>query len=164
MTLVLAAIWTALLLFAAGDSGRAFARRGETPPPWAWWLFITGWVVGIIHMLLAYHLIHGWSHADALHDTRRLTQQMFDVDFPQALYANFVFYAVWLGDAWWWKAAPAGYVRPMAATWILRGFYMLIIFNAAVVFAAGWRRILGLLLVSWLARAWSRGILPEDAR
>ena len=161
MTAVLATIWIALLLFAAGESGRAFARRDETPPSWAWWLFITGWVVGIIHMFLAFHVVHAWSHADAVHATALQTQQMFAVDFPQALYVNYVFYGVWLADAWWWKAAPAGYRRPAAATTVLRGFYMLIIFNAAVVFAIGWRRILGLLLVSWLARAWSRGIFPE---
>lgn len=160
MTVVLVTIWTALLLFAAGESGRAFTRPGQAPPPWAWWTFITGWAIGIAHMFLAFHFIHGWSHADALHDTTRLTQMMFDADFPQALYMNYVFYAVWLADAWWWKAAPAGYIRPAAVTWVLRGFYMLVIFNAAVVFAMGWRRILGLLLVSWLARTWSRGMTP----
>ena len=154
MTPVLLTIWIALLLFAAGETGRALTRRGE-PPAWAWWTFLAGWAVGIVHMFLAYALIHNWSHADALHDTARLTNQMFDVNFPYALYANFVFYAVWLADAWWWKAAGLA-ARPAAATWALRGFYMLIIFNASVVFAQGWRRALGLLLVTWLARVWSR--------
>ena len=106
------------------------------------------------------HFGNGWSQADALRGTTRLTQQMFDVHFPQALYANYVFYAVWLADVVVEGGCPTTTIRPASTTWLLRGFYMLILFNAAVVFAMGWRRILGLLIVSWLARTWSRGMQP----
>jgi hypothetical protein len=43
---------------------------------------------------------------------------------------------------------------------------MVVIFNAAVIFAVGWRRLLGLVLVSWLSRAWSAGVTapPSSSR
>jgi hypothetical protein len=74
---------------------------------------------------------------------------------------NYLFLGVWLADAWWWRASPRGYIRPAAITWSLRAFYMIILFNAAVIFAAGWRRLLGLALLSWLSRAWSAGVNPS---
>lgn len=164
MTIVYVTIWIAMVLFVAGESGRAFSPARVKPPRWAWWMFFTGWVVAVVHTFLAFAIAHNWSHADALHDTARLTREMYGVDFDQALYMNYVFLTVWLADAWWWAAAPQGYVRPTVATWIFRGFYIIYLFNAMVVFAQGWRRILGLLFVSWLARMWAPGVFQSRLR
>ena len=79
------------------------------------------------------------------------------MEVGSGVYVNYVFFAVWLADALWWKAAPAGYARPQSVTWLLRAFYMIIIVNGAVVFVEGVRRIFGLVIVSWLARLWSPG-------
>lgn len=152
-----ATIWIALVFFAAGESGRAFASRRAKPPAWAWWIFVTGLVLGIAHTLLAFDVVHNWSHADAVAATAAQTQAVFGVEVGSGVYVNYVFFAVWLADALWWKAAPAGYARPQSVTWLLRAFYMIIIVNGAVVFVEGVRRIFGLVIVSWLARLWSPG-------
>ncbi|HJR61454.1 MAG TPA: hypothetical protein VJ813_18730 [Vicinamibacterales bacterium] len=148
-------IWIALLLFAAAETGRAFAVRGSTPPGWAWWAFTLGLALALIHTLLSFHIVHDWDHADAVRSTALQTQATYGVPAGWGVYVNYAFFAVWLADAWWWRAAPRA-VRPPAVTWTLRAFYMIVIFNAAVVFAIGPRRILGLVLVSWLARVWGQ--------
>ena len=149
-------IWLALLLFAAGETGRSFVRRGARPPAWAWWAFTSGLVLATAHTVLAFDIVHNWVHDDAVGATAQQTEAILGVRVRWGVYVNYVFYAVWLADAVWWRAAPDLSRRPAAVTWTLRAFYMVIIVNAAVVFAAGARRILGLLLVSWLARVWSR--------
>ena len=143
-----------MLLFAAGESGRSFTPRGSAPPRWAWWAFATGLVLALVHTLIAFAVVYQWSHAGAVLSTAIQTESVYGVPFTGAIYVNYLFFAVWLADAWWWRTSPRDYVRPAAAVWTLRAFYMVIIFNAAVVFASGLRRVLGLLLVSWLARAW----------
>ena len=165
-----ATIWVSMLLFAVGESGRAFTRRGADPPAWAWWAFTAGLALAVIHTVLAFSSVHQWSHADAVRSTALQTEAIYGVAFGAGVYVNYVFLAAWLADAWWWRAAPPGYVRPAGAVWALRAFYMVIIFNAAVVFAAGLRRIGGLILVSWLARVWSGTVaqpatpLPRSSR
>jgi hypothetical protein len=142
-------IWLALLLFAVGETGRAFTARGSRPPPWAWWTFTLGLAFALIHTLLSFHIVHDWVHADAVRSTALQTEAMYGVPAGWGVYVNYLFFAVWLADAWWWRAASAGAVRPPVVTWSLRAFYMIVIFNAAVVFAAGPRRILGLLPRIW---------------
>lgn len=153
-------IWLALALFVVGESGRSFTHRGSAPPSWAWWSFSLGLAFALIHTALAFGLVHDWAHDNAVLATARQTQAMFGVRVGWGIYVSYVFFAVWLADAWWWRVSPDLHRRPAAVTWTLRAFYMLIIFNGAVVFAAGARRVIGLLLVSWLARIWSRGVIP----
>ncbi|HXG54196.1 MAG TPA: hypothetical protein VNJ03_02340 [Vicinamibacterales bacterium] len=150
-----ATIWISMLLFIAGESGRAFTRRGYDPPRWAWWAFATGLLLAIVHTGLAFATVHDWSHDVAVRVTAMQTQAVYGVPVGWGIYGNYLFFAVWFADAWWWKAAPAGFIRPRAATWTLRAFYFIIIFNAVVVFVDGARRLAGFALVSWLARAWS---------
>jgi hypothetical protein len=156
-------IWIALALFVAGETGRSFARRQSPPPAWAWWAFTFGLVLAIVHTLLSFDIVHNWVHDDAVRATAMQTEAMFGVSVGWGVYVNYLFLGVWLADAWWWRASPSGYIRPAAITWSLRAFYMIILFNAAVIFAAGWRRLLGLALLSWLSRAWSAGISPSPS-
>jgi hypothetical protein len=155
MATVYVTIWGAIVLFAVGESGRSLTRRGATPPPWAWWAFLAGWSLAITHTLVAFHVVHAWSHEDAVRNTALQTSAMFGVPVGAGVYVNYAFFAVWLADACWWRTAPAGYVRSPAVVWGLRAFYLVIIFNAAVVFASGAGRIGGLLIVSWLVRMWT---------
>jgi hypothetical protein len=157
MSALQATIWTAVVCFAIGESGRAFARRGEPAPRWAWLIFTFGFALALVHTLLAFDIVHHWSHADAVRSTAAQTEAMFGVAVGDGIYVNYVFFAVWLADAIWWRLAPSGYERPALAVWTLRAFYMVIIFNGIVVFVDGARRIFGLVIVTWLARIWSPG-------
>jgi hypothetical protein len=150
-----ATIWVSLLCFAIGESGRAFTSARGTPPAWAWRVFTTGLLLAVTHTVIAFDQVHNWNHAAAVLSTAAQTHAVFGVAVGAGIYVNYLFFCVWLADALWWRMSPAGYARPAAITWSLRAFYMLIIFNGAVVFVDGLRRILGLVIVSWLARVWS---------
>jgi hypothetical protein len=161
MLLLYSTIWLALILFVAGDSGRSLTPRGLPPPRWAWWAFVTGLALAAVHTLLAFGIVHGWSHNAALERTAIQTQRLYGAPLAGGLYVNYLFLAVWFADAMWWRSSPSR-VRPTAAVWFLRAFYMLILFNAAVVFASAWRRIAGVALVSWLVRAWTAPAVALD--
>ena len=150
-------IWLSMLLFAVGESGRSFTRRGASFPQWAWWAFTAGLGLAVIHIIIAFAEVHRWSHADAVRSTAMQTAAVYGVPVGAGVYVNYLFVAAWLADAWWWRTSPRGYVRPPAAVWALRAFYLVIIVNAAVVFADGLRRLAGLVLVSWLVRIWMPG-------
>ena len=149
-------IWVALTMFVAGETGRTLSRDSR-PPAWAWWAFSIGLVLALVHTGLAFEQVHHWVHADAVNATARQTAAVFGVAVGWGVYVNYVFYAVWLIDAAWWRRSPELSRRPAAVTWSLRAFYLLIILNAAVIFAAGPRRILGMLLVIWLVALFSLG-------
>ena len=112
-------------------------------------------MLALIHTAIAFSVVHQWVHSDAVLATARQTEDVFGVAVGWGVYVNYLFYAVWMADAAWWRQSPNLSQRPSALTWTLRAFYMVIIINAAVIFAAGPRRVLGILIVSWLARMWA---------
>ena len=68
---------------------------------------------------------------------------------------NYAFVAVWIAELIWWRASPAKYLsRPPSAAWSVRTFYLIVLFNAAVVFVSGFRALAGLLLIAWLLWIW----------
>jgi hypothetical protein len=110
-------------------------------------------VLAVVHTLLAFDVFHQWSHADAVLSTAQQTEEVFGARVGAGLYVNYLFFAVWLLDiALWRTATPAP-----ALLWLVRVFYLVIIFNGAVVFAAGGRRALGAALVGVLLWAWIPG-------
>ena len=147
-------IWLALWLFAAGELGRARipARIG-----WPWHASAAGLAFAIVHTILSFDLVHGWNHDDAVRSTAVQTEAVFGVPFGAGVYVNYVFFAVWLLDLAWWRRAGGVHQRSRGLTLALQAFYLLIIANAAVVFALGWRRLLGATLVLILLAAWRAG-------
>jgi hypothetical protein len=147
-------IWVALLLFVAGETGRSALWSGAAQG-WAWCAFTLGLVLALVHTALAFHLVHNWVHADAVLATARQTEAVMGSAVGWGVYVNYFFYAVWMADAAWWRRSPDLWQRPASVTWALRAFYLVIILNAAVIFAAGPRRVLGAVIVSWLVSVWA---------
>ena len=147
-------IWLALWLFAAGEMGRA---RVPAWVGWPWYASATGLAFAIVHTVLSFAVVHGWSHADAVRNTAIQTDAVFGVPFGAGVYVNYVFFAVWLLDLAWWRRAGGVHQRSRALTLAFHAFYLLIIVNAAVVFAVSWRRLLGGILVLVLLAAWHAG-------
>ena len=143
-------IWLALALFVVGEVGRSAFR----PRPWVWWAFALGLFMALVHTAVAFDRVHNWVHADAVRNTAQQTEAMFGTAVGWGVYVNYLFFAVWLADAWWWRAGMTPAERPGSVTWTLRAFYLVIILNAAVIFAAPPRRIFGLAVVALLAWAW----------
>lgn len=146
-------IWLSMTLFVVGETGRA-PSMGPRAPKWAWWTFTLGLALALVHTVLAFDLVHRWTHADAVEATARQTEAVFGVAVGWGVYVNYAFFAVWMADAAWWRASPDLSRRPAAVVFALRAFYLVIILNAAVIFAVGPRRVMGLVIVGWLLWVW----------
>lgn len=105
---------------------------------WLWSLALAAYVV---HVLLAFHYYHHWSHADAFARTQRIS------GFGPGLYITHLFGLLWALDvAWWWLAPVSHMNRPLVVDRLMHAFLAFIIFNGAVVFAEGLVRWISLLL------------------
>lgn len=112
-------------------------------------------VLAMAHAAAAFHLVHGWSHDEAYASTARQTAGLFGLDWGGGLYVNYAFLGLWTGDAVWWWVQPSSYRgRPRAVEWAMRGFFMFMFMNGAIVFAHGAMRTLGALAVVAVAVAW----------
>ena len=146
-----ATIWFSVLLFVLGEGG----KRGGAPCRGAWHLWALGAVLCAVHMLLAMGIRHGWSHQSAIESTAAETQAVYGLNWGGGVYVNYAFLAVWIAELIWWRASPATYLsRPSFATWSVRTFFLIVLFNAAVVFTSGFRALAGLLLIAFLLWIW----------
>ena len=170
--LVAVMYWTVRIsvLFYAGALGillGVFARSEGGGVARLFWT--AGAVLLIVHVLLAFHVVHGWSHADAVRQTAEQTAKLTGVRAGAGVYLNYLFAAVWAADAaYWWRVGHAGYRRrPRAVTWAVHGFLLFIVFNATIVFAAGPTRYAGtavaLALAAVAARRWRRAATVPTA-
>ena len=146
-------IWAALALFAGGELGRARLGRVRAARSWPWWCWILGIALCAAHFVIALDVRHDWSHAAAIQATARQTAAVYGVDWGGGFYANYLFLGVWAVDAWRWRQSPRA-ARPPLLSLVLRAFYFVIILNAAVIFAAGWRRAIGAVIIGVLVIAW----------
>ena len=148
-------IWIALLLFVAGEAGRRRGFGHGSAPPWAWPAFAAGAVLTAIHVMLAMSSAHAWSHESAVVATARQTKAVYGLDWGGGVFANYAFVAVWVFDAWRWRArANRSSAGPDAPTWAVRVFFFVMILNGAVIFAAGSRRLAGAALAAALIWIW----------
>ena len=145
-------IWIALGLFTAGELGRA---RSPRTTGWAWHASALGLTLALVHTALAFDIVHRWSHDDAVLNTAMQTGRVFGTEVGWGVYVNYLFFLVWLADLAWWRRDGGVDGRPRGAAVALQAFYFVIIVNAAVIFALGWRRLVGTVLVILLVTAWA---------
>ena len=110
--------------------------------------------VYLVHVGLAFHLAHAWSHARAFAHVESSS------GFGPGIFASYAFTLVWLIDGMIWLAAPEFYAR--RTKWFARalhGTMAFIAFNATVVYAqsplrwvaaAVFALLLGQSLKNWL--------------
>ncbi|HEY1186628.1 MAG TPA: hypothetical protein VGE74_03175 [Gemmata sp.] len=95
-------------------------------------LWALGAVLLLVHIAIAFHAGHGWSHTAAWEHTRAVG------GYGDGLFVNYLFALVWVADVVWaWVAFGAYVARPAWVTWAVHGLFAFIVFNAAVVFG-GW--------------------------
>jgi hypothetical protein len=159
MTALYATIWLALLLFCAGEAGR-WIRTGPGRPArsWAWWAYAAGAVLCAIHIAVAMAVVHGWSHASAVEATAQQTAAVYGLNWGGGVFVNYLFVAVWLLEAWRWRARGSD-GRPGAMTWAARILFLIVIVNGAVVFARGAGRLAGAGLLAALLWVYFRRAL-----
>ncbi len=134
-----------LMLQLRPDDWAGSSRRGAL----ARWCWTLAWATYLIHLGMAFHHYHHWSHAAAMEHTRQVSGT------GEGIYASHLFTLVWTADVvfWWWR--PARYARRAPwVGWLLHGFMVFIIFNATVVYETGLIRWAGGLLLAALAVLW----------
>jgi hypothetical protein len=117
-------------------------------------------VLYAIHVALAFHYYHHWSHTDAVERTQQMS------GFGAGIYISHAFTLLWGLDVFAWWLAPGWYAQ--RSVWIdrlLQGFMVFIIFHGAVVFAEGAVRWVSAvaavgLLVWWSWCRWHHRRLP----
>jgi hypothetical protein len=124
------------------------------PPEWlaaggrgrlARWCWTLGWLTYLVHLFMAFHHVHHWSHGAAVHHTQELS------GFGPGIWFSHLFTLLWTADVLFWWLRPASYAtRPPWVDWIVHGFMAFIVFNATVVFETGFIRWAGIALFTEL--------------
>jgi hypothetical protein len=145
----LALVWyaAALLLMIRLDRSdwEAAAPRGRM----ARWCWTWGLACYLVHLAMAFHYFHHWSHAEAFESTRRQSGN------GEGIYASYLFTALWLADVVCWWLLPRRYAaRSVWLDRMLHAYMLFIVFNGTVVFAVGPVRWAGLAMFAVLAGAW----------
>ncbi len=143
-------IWLALGLYASSQVTR--------PSRASRWLSVAGLTLFVAHVVLAFQVHYGWSHATALRETAAQTKALTGVGTGSGLYVNYLFGMAWLAEVCWWTRAETSYLhRPGWVDLTMRAFFLFMIVNGAVVFVDEPQRWLGLALVAVLVYAWRPG-------
>jgi hypothetical protein len=110
------------------------------------WYWTLAWMTYVVHLGMAFHHYHQWSHANAVRHTHEVS------GFGEGIYVSHLFTLLWTADVvyWWWR--PNRYaVRSPWCGRLLHGFMAFVIFCATVVYEAGPIRWGGILLFTGLA-------------
>ena len=102
-------IWLSLAAWTAGECVRLARRRSADRDRTARGLWTLGFATALLHVALAFHLRHGWSHSAALAETARQTDELLGYRFGGGVYVNYAFLVVWAADVWWWWWRPASF-------------------------------------------------------
>jgi len=142
-------------LFGAFSVARLVPNGGLTEPAVRIGRLLYTWALGLalLHIAVAFHAGHGWSHDRAYRHTEEVG------GFGPGLYVNYAFAAIWLADvAWAWINLDQYLNRSRWLSWFILLFMAFIVFNAAVVFGHGTARIAsaGLFLIPLTALIISR--------
>jgi hypothetical protein len=113
------------------------------------WCWSLAWATYVIHVGMAFHFYHGWSHADAVRHTEEVS------GFGPGIYVSHLFTLLWTLDVacWWWR--PHTYATRQA--WIgraLHAFMAFIVFNGTVVYETGPIRWAGVAMFMALGGLW----------
>jgi hypothetical protein len=102
---------------------------------WARWAWTAGCAVYLLHVGLAFHFLHGWSHAAALAHTARRTFEVVGVNWGGGIYINYAFTVLWVADVvWWWIRTARHEPTPAALYWSVHAVFAFMMVNATVVF------------------------------
>ena len=110
---------------------------------WVRVLYTASLVMMLLHLAVAYHLGHGWSHSDAFERTERVS------GFGPGIFVSYFFVLVWIAEAAWMWIAFDRYLN--RSKWLNRaivGFMWFILFNSSVVYADGFARLLGCVMLT----------------
>jgi hypothetical protein len=122
------------------------------------WCWTWGIACFLVHLAMAFHYYHHWSHTHAFNHTRDVS------GIGEGIYVSYLFTWLWIGDAAWWWIRPSSYAaRPAWIDRTLHAFMLLIVFNGMIVFESGAIRWAGVAMFAALAYAWRRALQSSDS-
>jgi hypothetical protein len=138
-----ATVRLALLYYATSVALMLTAAPAEWPEPagrarLARVCWTLGWLVFLVHLGMAFHYYHHWSHSDAVARTEEVS------GFGPGVFVSYFFTLVWTCDITYWWVRPARYAG--RARWLgpaVHGFMAFMVFNATVVYETGFIRWAG---------------------
>lgn len=131
-------------------------------------LWTAAFVFFILHVVTAFHFVHGWSHAAAYQATAQETKDKMGFAYGQGVYFNYLFLIVWGVDLFWvWRSKPTMSKVQRLLFFAGRLYLLFIAFNGIVVFKSGWLRLSGLAATGFLAllawKSWRNGRFDKFA-
>ena len=121
-------------------------------------LWTAAFLLCATHVLRAFQVQHGWSHDAAERHTARVTAQVVGLEWGGGIFVNYLFLASWAADVAWSWTVPASYrLRPSWINNAISAVFLFMVFNGAVVFAAGLARGIGIAVTAAVVWAWWRG-------
>ena len=154
-----ATIWLALLTYVTSEVTRAglWTHENVTSDRWARVYMTISVLCYTAHVLSAFAVHHDWSHAAAYEYTAQVTADFTGVRSGAGIFVNYGFSALWLSETVWWWVSPHTYrSRGGVADRLVRGVFLFMIVNGAVVFVDGPMRWVGAAAVGALIWVWSR--------
>lgn len=107
------------------------------------------WAAYLVHLAMAFHHYHHWSHADAVRHTREVS------GIGEGIFVSHLFTVLWTIDVALWWLWPERYAqRSVKLTAALHAFMAFVIFCGTVVYESGPIRWMGVALFAWLAFVW----------
>jgi hypothetical protein len=134
----------ALLTYLRPGERRAEFGRGRL----ARWCWTLAWATYLVHLAMAFHFYHHWSHDDAVRHTEDVSH------FGAGIYVSHFYTLVWSLDVVFWWLRPGRYAaRSPWVDGLLHSFMAFIVFNATVVYEGGlirWAGLIGFALLGLL--------------
>lgn len=130
----------AMLLYAASLGLRLL--RPDRPSA-ARAVYTAGAAILLVHIAVAFHTHHNWSHAAAQAHVGQRTAEVTGVASGAGLWLNYLFAVVWLGDVtiWWLTGHPRYLSRRPWIPAFVHAFLLFMAVNASIVFAHGAARV-----------------------
>jgi hypothetical protein len=131
---ILLSAYLVIALIVLGWALRLMQPRFDSIARLAWTL---GALMLLIHIVVAFWLAHGWSHAAAVEHVREVG------GFGGGIIVNYLFVVIWSGEIlWWWISPVSRSHRPRWAGWVVHGFLLFVVLNATVIFGSPERRLI----------------------
>ena len=109
------------------------------------------WLAYVVHLGMAFHHYHHWSHAAAVRHVHERS------GIGAGIYVSHAFTLLWTLDVAFWWLRPRRYaVRSPWIDWLLHGFMAFVVFNSTVVYEQGFVRWTGVALFAVLGTLWLR--------
>jgi hypothetical protein len=123
----------------------ALLLRLRRPSSAATIIWTTAFALMAVHVALAFHWVHHWSHREAFDATARQTAEVFGVHWGGGVFANYALLLAWLVEVInWWRGRWSG---------LIQAFLAFMWFNGTIVFGHGFIRWLGVVVFLMLGAA-----------